>query len=214
MGGPAEHVRVPPVERHCASRLPVGPQRQDQAAAESGMAIAISGSADEPLAWPSGQADIADLIMADHRRIRRLGDAVYDTARSAGHSGLEWMPGHVWQRFTGLLVAHFEAEEEVCYRPMSAAPRAARPRREAIGDHDDIREAVREASQLPPGSAPWWRTVTAALIACTEHLDREESGILAASLPGLTMNQRRMLGRQWLVLTASSGYTPGVPPSA
>lgn len=174
-----------------------------------------SGSADEPAAWPSrpsGQADIADLIMADHRRIRRLRDAVYDAGRSAGHSGLEWMPGHVWQRFTGLLVAHFEAEEGVCYRtvvaPGADGRQAAGPQREAIADHDDIREAVREASQLRPGSAPWWRTVTAVLSASTEHLDREESGILAASLPRLTLNQRRMLGHQWLAFTASSARQP------
>lgn len=166
-------------------------------------------ASDEPPARPSGQADIADLIMADHRRIRRLRDAVYDAARPAGHSGLDWMPAHVWQRFTGLLITHFEAEEQVCYRPMSevapaAGPKAAGPRREGIADHDDIREAIREASQLRPGSEPWWRTVTATLIASTEHLDREEGGILAASLPRLTSSQRRMLGHQWLVLTASA----------
>lgn len=171
------------------------------------MAVAIPSHPEpsgEPPARPSrppGQADIADLIMADHRRIRRLGEAVSDVARS----GLDWMPAHVWQRFTGLLVAHFDAEEEVCYRPMSeVAPGAAGLRRGAVADHGDIREAIREASQLRPGSAPWWRTVTAALVASTEHLDREESGILAASLPRLTLKQRRMLGHQWLALTASS----------
>ena len=179
------------------------------------MAVAIPShpeSSDEPPAWPSrpsGQADIADLIMADHRRIRRLRDAVYDTARTAGHSGPEWVPAHVWQRFTGLLVTHFEAEEEVCYRRMSeVAPGAAGWHHEAIADHDEIREAICEASQLRPGSAPWWRTVTAALIASTEHLDREESGILAASLPRLTLNQRQMLGYHWLVLATRSARHP------
>ena len=62
---------------------------------------------------------------------------------------------------------------------------------------------------MRPASAPWWRTVTAALIASTEHLEREESGILAVCLPELTLNQRRMLGQQWLTLTTSSaGITP------
>ena len=84
------------------------------------------------------------------------------------------------------------------------APGAAGRQREAMVDHDVIREAISEASRLRPASAPWWRTVTAALTACAEHIEREESGILAACLPELTLNQRRMLGQQWLTLTTSS----------
>jgi Hemerythrin HHE cation binding domain len=119
------------------------------------------------------------------------------------------VPAHVWQRFTSLLVAHFEAEEEVCYRPMSEVTRgAAGRRREAIADHDDIREAIRAASQLRPGSAPWWRTVTDTLTASTGHLDREERGILATRLPRLTLSERRRLGHQWLVLTTPSARHP------
>lgn len=151
--------------------------------------------------WP---ADIVELIMADHRRIRRLRGALQDAARYDGDAGPGWILPHAWQRFTGLLVAHFEAEEEICYLPMfGPGPQAAGRRREATADHDDIREAVREASLHRVGSARWWRAARAVLAASAEHLDREECGVLAGCLPRLTMSQRRALGRQWSAFTAA-----------
>jgi hypothetical protein len=156
---------------------------------------------------PGRAADVMDLIMADHRRIRRLRETLHDAARFAGASGPDWVPGHVWQRLTDLLMAHFEAEEKICYLPaLQIAPDAAGPQREALADHDDIREAIRAASLERPGSAPWWRAVTAALAGSMNHLRREENGILADRLPRLTPDQRRILGRRWSELTAS--WTP------
>jgi Hemerythrin HHE cation binding domain len=146
---------------------------------------------------PCGQpADIFELIMADHRRIRRLSGALDDTARWGGDSG--WMLAHAWQRLASLLEAHTQAEEEICYLPMSGGrPHAAEGRRLATADHDDMREAIKEASLHRSGSAPWWRAVRAVLAVTADHLDREEHGLLADGLTGLTMAQRRELGRQW-----------------
>lgn len=151
--------------------------------------------------WP---ADIVELIMADHRRIRRLRGALQDAVRHDRDAGPGWILTHTWQRFTGLLVAHFDAEEEICYLPMfGPGPQAAGRRREAIADHDDIREAVREASLHRVGSARWWRAAMAVLAGSDEHLDREECGVLAEGLIRLTMSQRRALGRQWSAFTAA-----------
>lgn len=152
---------------------------------------------------PSGQpTGIFDLIMADHRRIRRLSAALDDMARWNGDSGS--MLGHAWLRLASLLEVHTRAEEEICYLPMSGCgPHAAEDRRAAIADHDDIREAIREASLHPPGSAPWWRAVRAALALTAGHLDREERGLLADGLAGLTMTKRRVLGRQWCAFIAA-----------
>lgn len=173
---------------------------------------------DEPsaaLTRPPGRtADIEDLIMADHRRIRRLHDALYDAARYAGSSAPEWVPVHVWQRFTGLLVAHFRTEEDVCYLPMTEAGPDAAGRRQAMADHGDIRRAIGAASLQPAGSAPWWRAVTVALTTSMDHLDREESGFLADCLPRMTPDQRRTLGRQWMVLAAARTQIESGEPQA
>src|SRR5579863_775911 len=145
--------------------------------------------------WP---ADILELIMADHRRIRRLRGALQDAARYDADAGPVWLLPHTWQRFTGLLVAHFDAEEEICYLLVfGPGPQAAGRRREAIADHDDIREAVREASLHRAGSARWWRPAMAVLAGSAEHLDRAEHDVQAECLTRLTMSQRRALGRQW-----------------
>ena len=158
----------------------------------------------EPI-QPAPPADVIDLIMADHRRIRRLREALLDDAvPGASDSGPHWAPGCVWHRLTGLLVAHFRAEEEICYLPMFGSGSGAAGRRhEAVADHDDIREAIGEASLQHPGSALWWRAVRGALAAGADHLDREESGVLAGCRHRLTMSQRLALGQQWSAYTAA-----------
>ena len=59
--------------------------------------------------------------MADHRRIRRLHDALYDAARYAGSSAPEWEPVHVWQRFTGFAGATSEPKRTSVYLPIYEA---------------------------------------------------------------------------------------------
>ncbi|HET9966763.1 MAG TPA: hemerythrin domain-containing protein [Streptosporangiaceae bacterium] len=145
-------------------------------------------------------ADICELVMADHRRIRRLSAALDDAARWDGGSAL----AHAWLRLANLLEAHAAAEEEICYLPMSRyRPDGAEDRRAAIADHDDIREAIREAALHEPGSGPWRRAVRAALACNADHIDREEHGLLTESLAGLSIAQRRQLGRQWRAFVAA-----------
>jgi hemerythrin HHE cation binding domain-containing protein len=140
--------------------------------------------------------------MADHRTIRRLSAALDDAVRRDGVSGS--MFAYVWLRLASLLEVHAAAEEEICYVPMSRCrPDAAEARRAAIADHDDIREAIKEASLHQPGSGPWRRAVRAALAVNADHIDREEHGLLAESLAALTMAQRRELGRQWRAFVAA-----------
>jgi Hemerythrin HHE cation binding domain len=147
--------------------------------------------------------DIIELIMADHRRIRRLCQALDDAARQAGGPAPGWMLAHTWQRLASVLQAHAWAQEEICYLPMfGSGPQAARRRRAAGGDHDDIREAISEASLQPVGSSLWWQAVRAALAATARHLGREEHAVVEG-LTGLTMRQRRELGRQWSAFIAA-----------
>jgi Hemerythrin HHE cation binding domain len=155
-------------------------------------------------------ADVIDLIMADHRRIRRLSEALEDAARHHVDSGQDWMLAHLWQRLAGLLGAHTRAEEEICY-PLSGCSRQdAGHTRDAIDDHEDIREAITEASLQRVGSALWWRAVRAVLATSAGHLDREESDVLPGCLAGLTVSQRRELGRQWLRFIAAWTLDAGV----
>jgi hypothetical protein len=68
---------------------------------------------------------------------------------------------------------------EICHLAMTGTgPRAAARVLEAVSDHNDIREAIREAQLEPAGSAAWWRAVSAALVVSTQHMDAEERGVL------------------------------------
>lgn len=170
--------------------------------------------------------DVIELIMADHRRIRRLRNALFDTVPYSDDHSPGWVLVPVWQRTAGLLEAHCRAEEEICYPSMfSSGPSATEQRQEAIADHDDIREAVGEASVHRVGSALWWRAVRDALAVSADHVDREERGVLADWRLRSTMSRRRELGRQWSAFIAAwtqdsapparcdlaGGVTPGLP---
>lgn len=145
-----------------------------------------------------GTTDIIELVMADHRRIRRLLDSLENAARYSKHPGPGWMLGHTWQRLADLLEAHTQAEEEICYLPLfGRGVEAVAQMREAADDHGDIREAICEAALQPAGSALWWHAVRAALAMTGEHLDREERRALARCQAKLSASQRHELGRQY-----------------
>jgi hypothetical protein len=159
------------------------------------------GASGQPHAVPPVRrppADIVELVMADHRRIRRLCGVLEDAIRWSDDFGPGWMLANAWERLAVLLDGHTRAEEEICYLPMfQRLPLGAESRREAINDHSDIREAIGEAYLQDVGSVPWWRAVRAVLATSIDHLDREECEALAEALPRLTMVRRWELGSQW-----------------
>jgi hypothetical protein len=149
-------------------------------------------------------ADIIELIMADHRRIRRFREVLDNAVRGGPASGSGWMLAHVWERVTHLLDSHTRAEEEICYLPMfGPGSHLGEGRRDAVADHDDIREAIEEALLQPVGSALWWGAARAALADSADHLNREERDMLVGWLPRLTMRRRLELGHQWLAYVAA-----------
>ena len=190
-----------------------GPARQHPGASDAARYVLIPG------AGASQQADITELILADHRRIRRLSRALYDTARYEGGPRPDWMLGHVWQRLADLLVAHTQAEDETCYLPLFGTGAQTTERmRDPIADHDEIRGIIGKAAVQPVGSAPWWRTVRAVMAVSAEHLEHEERDVLPDCLPGLSMSRRKELGRQWCAFMAAwrpdATLTPPRPSSS
>ncbi|PZR93413.1 MAG: cation-binding protein [Candidatus Nephthysia bennettiae] len=144
-------------------------------------------------------ADVIDLILADHRRIRRLANTVNDAGRyGGGPSSL--VP--IWRRLAELLDNHTEAEQEICYLSLFGQGRDVQMQ-DAIADHDDMREAVREAALHPVASPIWTRTALAALRITSDHIAREEHGPLADFARCATPELRRELGRQWGAFTAA-----------
>ena len=73
-------------------------------------------------------ADIIEVILADHKRIRRMLGALDDAARYGEDPCAGWMLAPVWCRLAGLLELHAEAEEEICYLALFGQSRT-RPHR-------------------------------------------------------------------------------------
>jgi hypothetical protein len=145
-------------------------------------------------------ADVIQLILDDHRRICALLDALPDLIRDRGAGAATGSPDGIWRQLRGLLDLHTEAEEEICFLDLfGPGPHAADQMQEAIADHDDIREAIREADLQPAGSAAWWRAVTAARRAAGRHIVREELQSLAAFARRAAPGRREELGRQWIL---------------
>ncbi len=151
-------------------------------------------------------ADIIEVILADHKRIRRLRPlgALDDATRYGEDPCAGWMLAPVWCWLSDLLELHADAEEgDLLSGPVRAGQDAIAQMKDSIADHDDFREVVREARLHAAGSAIWWRVVAAALWASGGHVAREERGALAAFGRRAAPALRSELGRQWAAFIAA-----------
>ena len=120
--------------------------------------------------------DITQLILDDHHEQRRL----FAIMEQVDRSDTETL-GAVWDRLAAFLELHAAAEEEIFYpallRVGIQARRAGTTEDEtldAIGDHNDIRDAVMSVPGHPVGSDEWYAGVAAANLANSDHMGEEE----------------------------------------
>jgi hypothetical protein len=120
--------------------------------------------------------DITQLILDDHHEQRRLFSMVEQIDRSNGTA-----LSAVWGRLAVFLELHAAAEEAIFYpallRVGIAASREAGVEDEtldAIGDHNDIRDAVEDVARHPVGSDAWYAAIAAANLANGDHMAEEE----------------------------------------
>jgi hypothetical protein len=134
--------------------------------------------------------DITQLILDDHHEQRRLFAILEQVDR--GQTGVL---AAVWGRLAVFLELHAAAEEEIFYPELLqvglAAHRATGVEEEtldAIGDHNEIRDAVTEVARHQVGTDGWYAAVAAANLANSDHMGEEER-------EGLT-DFRRLAGLQ------------------
>lgn len=156
-------------------------------------------------------ADITSLILADHEWFReqfaRLDELQARTPVNRG--GLE----RVWRPLADKLDVHAYIEEKIFY-PQLLKRGADDPEGEtidAIGDHNDIRDAVRAANGSPVGSDAWWEAVGDARVANDDHMAEEERQGLSDFRRHAPIGLREALGRQYGEFMASHPTTEGVP---
>jgi Hemerythrin HHE cation binding domain len=120
--------------------------------------------------------DITQLIADDHTEQRRL-FALLDELDAKNGAALK----AIWSRLHALLDAHAEAEERFFYpellkigRGAADSGSAADETRDAIKDHNEIRDTAANVDRQELGSPDWFRAVAAANKANGDHMAEEE----------------------------------------
>jgi hypothetical protein len=119
--------------------------------------------------------DICELILADHHEQRRM-FAMLDEVDPADTDTL----GTLWARLSTMLEVHAEAEEVLFYPELLKLGERLRDdeeaaeTRDAIGDHNDIRDGILASRAARVGTPNWWQGVNDARQANDEHMGEEE----------------------------------------
>jgi hypothetical protein len=142
-------------------------------------------------------ADITALILADHEWFREQFTKLDDlqARETANRAALE----RVWRPLADKLDVHADIEEKIFY-PQLLRRGADDPEGEtldAIGDHNDIRDGVREAEAVVAGTDEWWAAVGRARAANDEHMGEEERDGLADFRRHAPTGLREALGQQY-----------------
>jgi hypothetical protein len=149
-------------------------------------------------------ADITSLILDDHDWFRRQFAALDDLTDPVDL-------GRVWQPLADLLDVHAAAEEEIFYPELiQRGADAEAETLDAVGDHNEIRDGVRDAAGYPVGSADWQAAVHRARLANSEHMAEEEDGALADFRRHAQPALRDELGRRFLAFKQEHEGARGV----
>jgi len=125
--------------------------------------------------------DITELILQQHDEQRRAFALLDDVPRDDAAT-----LGAIWSRLEVLLEVHAEAEERFFYPRLlklgeggGGAESASSETQDAIKDHNEIRDAIRQVAAHSPASEKWWQGVLEAREANSDHMGEEEREDLA-----------------------------------
>lgn len=157
--------------------------------------------------------DITDVILHQHAEQRRM-FAILDEIPRDDTETLE----AVWRRLEILLETHAEAEERYFYphllkigKGAADAEDAEDEIEDAIKDHNEIRDAIREVSRHRAGTKVWWRAVIDCRIANSDHMGEEERQDLADFRQHTDLQVRHEIALQFLRYESLNAAT-GIPP--
>jgi Hemerythrin HHE cation binding domain len=119
------------------------------------------------------QSRVTDLIRTDHDWFR-----AHFAAVEAARDDVDTLT-RLWTELAARLEVHAAAEEALFYpRLLKDDSDAVEDTEDAIRDHNDIRDAIRDAQQHSIGDERWWKAVHATDRANNEHMEEEQEGPL------------------------------------
>jgi hypothetical protein len=156
--------------------------------------------------------DIAELILQQHDEQRRAFALLDDVPRDDATA-----LGAIWSRLAVLLEVHAEAEEKFFYPRLlkigtggGTADSASSETEDAIKDHNEIREAIREVARHEAGTDGWWEGVTKARESNSDHMAEEEREDLADFRVHADLQTRHAVALEFITYEAQ--HAAGIQP--
>lgn len=144
--------------------------------------------------------DVTELILDDHRELRRLFAILEEIDREDTEA-----LAAVWNRLHAFLDTHAEAEERFLYpqlmqigRGANDAPTAADATEDAIEDHNKIRDAAAAVGRHAVGTKEWFVAVGRANLANSHHMAEEERQGLTAFRRHASLDERQRLAVRFI----------------
>jgi Hemerythrin HHE cation binding domain len=154
--------------------------------------------------------DITTLILGDHEWFREQFARLdyLQAPRQAKPDALL----RVWRPLADKLDVHAYIEEKIFYPQLlrRGVDDPVGETLDAIGDHNDIRDGVRDANAADVGSAEWWAAVGRTRQANDEHMGEEEREGLSDFRRNAPVGLREALGRQYHEFMVQHPTTKGL----
>jgi Hemerythrin HHE cation binding domain len=149
--------------------------------------------------------DIVRLILSDHEvfraRFAELADLRHDPRAAAA----------LWGELAAHLETHASAEEEHFYPALlQKVADSEDETKDAVHDHDEIRQGIRRAADAEVGSDEWWAGIQDAREANDEHLAEEERDDLPDFLRAASVEERQSLGARFQQFTDEHPWAAGL----
>ena len=140
--------------------------------------------------------DITDLMLIEHEELRTRFANLWGRRDEADVAPQVT----AWRVLADLLEVHAKAEEEILYPALLTRGGDGAPAEtvDAIGDHNQIRDAIKLAAGVAAGTAPWWAAVEECRRANDEHLAEEERDVIPDFRLHTGSGLRSELGVRWM----------------
>ncbi len=155
-------------------------------------------------------ADITKLILDDHGWFRAQFAKLDELQAQTPPNQRALM--RVWRPLADKLDVHALIEEKIFYPQLlkRGSEEAEGETLDAIGDHNDIRDGVRDANAASIASDEWWAAVGRTRVANDNHMAEEEREGLADFRRNAPIGLRESLGAQYRDFMAEHPTTRGL----
>jgi hemerythrin superfamily protein len=133
--------------------------------------------------------DIIDLVLHDHHAVAEL----FDKLQAAAGADTQ---AELFAQVKEALELHASAEEEVLYpRVRKEAPEGREEVKDAVEEHDQIREALKEVEEHQAGTELFTLAVAQLVATTKHHVGVEEAELLPDFRNNSEASERESLGR-------------------